>query len=86
MARGLLDALLLFALPFIGYVLVLILQQRYPFLRLHWSQGRLALLTVAGLGLVLLGLVIFGLFVPRYQGAYRPAHLDGGRLVPGHID
>lgn len=86
MARTLLDGLLLFVLPFVVYVAVLLLQRRFPFLRPHWTGGRLAMLTVAGLGLVLLGMVVVGLVVPRHQGAYRPAHLEGGRLVPGEID
>ena len=86
MARGAFDAIALFALPFLAYVAVLALQRRFPFLAAHWTGGRLALLTVAGLGLVLGGLLVFALVVPRHQGAYQPAHVEGGRLVPGRIE
>jgi hypothetical protein len=86
MARSILDSLLLFALPFVLYAAALLAQRRYPFLQLHWPRGRLALLTIAGLALVVLGLVFFGLLAPRRQGAYHPAHIEGGRLVPGEIE
>ncbi len=86
MARNLLDALGLFAVPFAVYALVLAVRQQYPFVAASWSRGLLAALTVAGLALVVLGLVAVALFADRHRGAYVPAHLDGGRLVPGHME
>lgn len=86
MARNLLDALGLFAAPFAVYALVLALRQRYPFVTASWSRGSLAGLTVAGLGLVALGILTLALFADRHRGAYVPAHLDGTRLVPGHME
>jgi hypothetical protein len=86
MARGAFDALLLFLLPFIAYVLMLLVGRRYPFLAAHWTSGKLALLTVAGLCVLLLCLLVFGLAAPRGQGAYSPAHVENGHLVPGRLE
>ena len=85
MARGLAEAIALFGLPFLLYAVVLALRHRYPFLAQHWPRGRLALLAVVGLGVLLFGALVFGLLAPRHQGAYVPAHIEGGRLVPGRI-
>jgi hypothetical protein len=30
--------------------------------------------------------IVFGVFAPREQGAYVPAHVEKGRLVPGHFE
>jgi hypothetical protein len=86
MGRALLDSLLLFLAPFLVYGVVLILRQRYPWLTESWSRGSLALLTVAGLALVLLGMLALGTFADRHKGAYVPARVEGGRLIPGHIE
>lgn len=85
MARNLLDALGLFAAPFVVYALVLVLRQRYPFVAASWSRGSLALLTVAGLVLVVLSLLLLAAFAERHRGAYVPAHIENGRLVPGQM-
>ena len=34
---------------------------------------------------IVLGMVVFGLSAPRGYGTYVPAHVQNGRLVPGHI-
>ena len=86
MARDLLDALGLFATPFVVYALVLALRRQYPFVAASWSRGSLAALTVAGLALVVVGLVAVALSTDRYRGAYVPAHIESGRLVPGHME
>jgi hypothetical protein len=86
MGRVLLDGLGLFAAPFLVYGLVLVLRQRYPFVAESWSRGSLAWLTLTGLVLVVAGLLLFGSFAGRYRGAYVPAHIEDGRLVPGHIE
>ncbi len=85
MGRDLLDALGLFAVPFVAYALMLALRRRYPFVSKSWSRGSLATLTVAGLALVVLGMVLFAATVDRHRGIWVPAHLDGGRLVPGQL-
>ena len=86
MARTFFDAVALFLSPFVAYGILLVLRQRYPFVAESWSRGSLAGLTVAGLGLVVLGMVVTGLLASRHRGAYVPAHIEGGRLVPGHIE
>lgn len=86
MLRGLTDATFLFVLPFLLYGAVLLLKGRLPVLGARWTQPRFVQLGLAGLALVLGMLVIYGLRAPRREGAYVPAHLDGGRLVPGQIE
>ncbi len=85
MARSLFEAIVLFGAPFVFYGIILFLRQRYPWLAASWSRGSLALLTLAGLGLVVLGLLGVGVFADRHQGGYAPAHIENGRLVPGRL-
>lgn len=85
MARGFVDGLGLFLLPFVVYGLVVLLQSRFRLLAPQWSRSRLALLSLAGLALVLVGLVVFGLAAPRRAGTYVPAHVENGQVVHGDI-
>ncbi len=85
MARGFADAIGLFLLPFAVYAVVVLLQNRFRLLAPQWSGGRLALLSLAGLALVLSGLVVLGVAAPRRSGTYVPAHLEDGRLVHGEL-
>ncbi len=85
MGRTVLDAAGLFSLPFVGYALFLVLRQRYPLVAASWSRGSLARLTVAGLLLVAAGFLFLGLAADHRKGAYVPARLQNGVLVPGHI-
>ncbi len=85
MARGFADGLGLFLLPFVVYGIVVLLQSRFRLLAPQWSKGRLALLSLAGLALVLAGLVVFGFAAPRRGGTYVPAHVENGQVVHGEI-
>lgn len=85
MARGFADGIGLFLLPFVVYGIVVLLQNRFRLLAPQWSSGRLALLSLAGLALVLAGLVVVGAAAPRRAGVYVPAHLENGQLVHGEI-
>lgn len=85
MLRLVSEGLGLFLLPFAAYMLLLLAQRRYPLLRQSWASGSLVWLTAAGLGLAILGLLGLGLFSERYRGAYAPAHIENGRLVPGSM-
>ena len=76
----------LFLLPFGAYAVLLVAQRRYPFIRDAWSSGSLTWLAGAGLGLAVLGLLLLGLSGERHRGAYVPAHVDNGRLIPGHME
>ncbi|MBV8847994.1 MAG: hypothetical protein JOZ16_00230 [Methylobacteriaceae bacterium] len=86
MFRVLLEPALLFALPFAVYVLYMSARQRYPFAVEAWSHSRLATLALAGLAVAVAGVILLGLFAPRERGAYVPAHVENGRLLPGHFE
>ena len=86
MLRLLSEGVGLFLLPFAFYVLLLLAQRRFAFLREAWSDGTFAWLLGAGLGLAALGLLALGFFSERHRGAYTPAHIENGRLVPGHME
>ncbi len=86
MWRVLWEPALLFLSPFIAYAGLLVIQQTPPFSRAPWSKGTVSLLTLAGLSAAIIFMVFFGLFAERHHGAYVPAHIENGRLVPGHIE
>jgi hypothetical protein len=86
MLRAILEPLSLFLSPFFAFAIYLILRARYPLAIEHWSRGRVSTLTLAGLAIAVMGLVLFGLSAPRGHGAYVPAHVENGRLIPGHIE
>jgi len=77
---------LFFALPFIFYAVLLLLRRTTPFASRNWSQGTISMLTLAGLVAAILGVFSFGLFAERHLGAYVPAHIENGRVVPGHLE
>jgi hypothetical protein len=78
--------LLLFLLPFIGYSFWLALRRMTPFASRNWSQGTVSILTLAGLLAAVIGVFLFGIFAERHLGAYVPAHIENGVLVPGHLE
>lgn len=86
MARAFIEPLLLFLAPFVFYALYLVARQRTPHARSSWSRRALAILTIAGLLLAIGFLVFVGVSARREQGAYRPAHIENGRLVPGRSE
>jgi hypothetical protein len=86
MWRTFLEPLGFFALPFVLYAVYLALCQRYPFTLRAWSRLTVSVLTLVGLGVAVLGVFGFGLFAPRHQGAYIPAHIENGTLVPGRFE
>lgn len=86
MARAWIEPLLLFLTPFFLYALYLVARRRMPHGRSHWPPAAIAGLTVAGLCLAIGGLVLVGLMQPRERGAYRPAHIENGRLAPGRFE
>lgn len=86
MLRVLSEGAGLFLLPFVAYTLLLLAQQRIPFVRESWTNQYLGRLAGAGLVFTIVGLLLLGLFGERHRGAYVPAHIDAGRLVPGHME
>ncbi len=77
---------LLFLLPFIGYAVLLVFRRTTPFASRNWSPGTVSTLTLAGLFVAVIGVFLFGVFAERHLGAYVPAHLVNGVLVPGHME
>ena len=74
--------LVLFALPFLGYMLWLIGKGRPAFAPDSWPQRTLAILIIGAMVSMLVGLALFG----HFRGApansvYVPAHLENGKLV-----
>lgn len=86
MARTVLVELLLFLAPFAVYAIVLWSTQRDARDSAHWHARILMSLAIAGLALVIGGLIFFAHFggAPP-TGVYEPAHMEDGRLVPGRI-
>ena len=82
MIRVTFETLVLFVIPFVLYSLWLKIAQRSTLDPENWSRPLLSLV-VAGLILVALFFVGTGLFSERHLGAYEPAHVENGRLVPG---
>ena len=55
-----------------------------PGIASEWHIERAALgLVISGLGLVALFFIASGLLAERHLGAYVPAHIEKGELVPG---
>jgi hypothetical protein len=85
MGRAVLEPLALFLSPFAVYALYLALRARYPLEVEHWTRGRVSLMTLIGLAAAVLGLIALNAFAPRGRGAYIPAHIEKGVLVPGRF-
>lgn len=85
MWRAILEPALLFASPFAAYAIYLALRRTTPFAGRHWTQGAVSSLTLAGLAIAVTGMLAFGIFAERHQGAYAPAHIEDGKLVPGRL-
>ena len=86
MVRGLVDAGVLFLLPFLAYAVLLVLRRRYPFVLVAWTEGPLAMLVVSGLALAVAGTLLAGFLAHRHKGGYVPAHIEHGVLVPGRME
>lgn len=84
MTRAVFEALVLFLSPFVLFAIYLSLLRRNPFTRHAWS-GHIPWLVIAGLIVAIIGFVVIGLTADRNQGAYVPAHLEDGVLVPGQF-
>lgn len=86
MARVVLQTIVFFLMPFAAYMVYLIARQRYPFEVAAWTRATLGMLSIVGL--LLAAAAIFGvaLFADQHTGAYIPAHVEGGKLVPGRFE
>jgi hypothetical protein len=85
MWRAILEPAFLFASPFAAYTIYLVLRRNYPFAMEHWTKGAISTLTLSGLAIAVAGMIAYGIFAPRHAGAYVPAHIENGKLVPGRM-
>jgi len=85
MLRAVLEPTALFLSPFALFAIYLVLRARYPLAVEHWTRSRVSTLTLIGLVVAVLGMALLALYAPRGQGAYVPAHVENGELIPGHI-
>ncbi len=86
MLRAALEPLALFLSPFVVFAIYLVLRTRYPLAIEHWTRSRVATLTLVGLAVAAGGMALLAFVAPRGHGTYIPAHLENGRLIPGHIE
>lgn len=85
MWRAILEPVLLFLTPFVAYALFLGARRHYPLAVDHWSRSVLSTLGLIGLVVAATGMLVLGIFAERHQGAYEPAHIENGKLVPGRM-
>jgi hypothetical protein len=86
MWRAMLEPALLFLAPFIAYAALLVLRRNTVFISDSWGRGTVSLLTLAGLAAAVLWFVYLGFNAERHSGAYVPAHIENGKLVPGRME
>jgi hypothetical protein len=84
MIRSLVEEFLLFVLPFAVFASYLVIRRRNPVDIEHW-RPHVFILTVIGLVLAILSLVYAGVKDKPSTGAFEPAHMEDGRLVPGRF-
>jgi hypothetical protein len=76
-----------FLLPFAGYAAWLVATQGTTGGSRDWSARTIGYLTLGGALLLLIALVSFTSFSGGPPGGtYKPAHVEGGKLVPGTIE
>ena len=82
MVRVVAESVLLFLVPFAAFAVMLVLMRRKVLDPDHWSRAGLWL---AGAGMLLVAATFVGtaLLGERHTGAFVPAHIENGRVVPG---
>lgn len=86
MWRVALEPALLFLSPFIVYAAVQFLRRNSPFTIESWDGATVSTLTLVGLATAIVGVLFFGVAAQRHTGAYVPAHVENGKLVPGRLE
>ena len=85
MIRAVAEGLAFFLIPFVAFALYLAVRRRNPTSVDAWTGSTTATLSLAGLALAALAIFLFGVFEERPTGAYVPAHIENGTLVPGRF-
>lgn len=86
MLRVILEPLLFFIAPFAAYAVWLRFRNTTAPDLDAWSHTTLATLALSGLAVAIAGVLALGLLGDKHLGAYKPAHVENGRLVPGQIE
>lgn len=84
MLRLILQEFGLFLLPFLAFAAYLLFARKSPLDRAHWAPHWTRLI-LAGLGVVVVSLVVTGLATERHPDGYVPPRIENGKLVPGHF-
>jgi len=85
MWRALLEPTAFFVTPFALYVAYLLARGRHPLKPAHRPGATVVSLTIAGLAVAIAGMLWFGFEYDRPTGAYVPAHIENGKVVPGQF-
>jgi hypothetical protein len=80
----LIEEVLLFLVPFTAFAIYLVARRRNPLRWAHWHK-EVSWLVIAGLAFVVVSLLATFVLSDRKQGAFVPAHMENGRLVPGQF-
>jgi hypothetical protein len=84
MIRPIVTEIGLFLAPFVLYAVFLIVTRSGVWHPTAWTLRRLALLAIASLVLMLGSLLLLAQFSGAPPGStYVPAHIEGGKFVPG---
>jgi len=76
-----------FFLPFIAYAAFLMWQHRHPRAAKHILKAKaLQVQTLLGLVFVVGALLFIGLSEDKHTGAYSPAVVKDGKLIPGRVE
>ena len=86
MLRVLLEPAAFFLSPFVAYAAYLVVTRRNLLDLDHWTHTRVAGLVMAGLAAAIAGVIYFSVLGPHRTGAYTPARIENGVLVPGRIE
>ena len=84
MTRAIFEEIVLFLAPFVAYAFWLLLRKRSPLHGPHW-EGKVMTLSTIGLAFLVASFIWLGFTANKEQGAYAPAHMEGGKLVPAEI-
>jgi hypothetical protein len=86
MIRPVLTELVLFLAPFVAYAIFLVATRARVIDRVSWPPKTLATLAIVALLLMVGSFVYLSHFSGAPPGStYEPAHMEGGKFVPGQV-
>eukprot|EP01037_Dinobryon_pediforme_P016687 gene16687-16867_t len=75
-----------FSLPFLAYALLHQLRGLLSMPKKEWTRDITWTLILFGMISCVALLLAVWLLTERNMGAYHPAHIENGQIVPGHLD